>query len=54
MRRLRASEPLRKLVRETHLEPSQFIFPLFVVEGEGVRREIGAMPGNCRFRLMSC
>ena len=51
MRRLRASEPLRKLVRETHLEPSQFIFPLFVVEGEGVRREIGAMPGNCQLSI---
>ena len=46
MRRLRATEPLRRLVRETHLEPSQFIYPLFVCPGEGVRREIGAMPGN--------
>ncbi|MCL4402676.1 MAG: porphobilinogen synthase [Acidobacteria bacterium] len=46
MRRLRATESLRNLVRETHLEPSQFILPLFVCPGEGVRREIGAMPGN--------
>ena len=46
MRRLRASEPLRRLVRETHLEPSQFVYPLFVCPGEGVRRKIGAMPGN--------
>jgi porphobilinogen synthase len=46
MRRLRATEPLRRLVREIHLEPSQFILPLFVCPGEGVRREIGAMPGN--------
>src|SRR5574340_41368 len=46
MRRLRASEGLRNLVRETHLEPSGFILPLFVCPGEGVRREIGAMPGN--------
>src|SRR5437764_1262743 len=45
-RRLRASEPLRDLVRETHLQPSQFILPLFVCPGEGVKREIGAMPGN--------
>jgi porphobilinogen synthase len=51
MRRLRASEPLRNLVRETHLEPSQFIFPLFVVEGEGVRREIGSMPGNYQLSI---
>jgi porphobilinogen synthase len=46
MRRLRASEALRSLVRETRLEPSQFIFPLFVVPGEGIRREISSMPGN--------
>jgi len=46
MRRLRATEALRNLVRETHLEPGQLILPLFVVPGEGVRREIGAMPGN--------
>ncbi|MDX2151877.1 MAG: porphobilinogen synthase [Bryobacteraceae bacterium] len=46
LRRLRASEPLRRLVRETRLEPAQFILPLFVCPGEGVRREIGSMPGN--------
>src|SRR5277367_4404069 len=45
-RRLRATEPLRALVRETHLDPSQFVLPLFVCPGEGVRREIGSMPGN--------
>jgi len=46
MRRLRGSEPLRQLVRETRLEPKQFILPLFVCPGTGVRREIGSMPGN--------
>jgi porphobilinogen synthase len=46
MRRLRSTEPLRRLVRETRLDPAQFILPLFVCPGEGVRREIGAMPGN--------
>ncbi|MCS7315030.1 MAG: porphobilinogen synthase [Bryobacterales bacterium] len=46
MRRLRAREALRRLVRETHLEPSQLILPLFVCPGQGVRREISAMPGN--------
>jgi porphobilinogen synthase len=51
MRRLRASEPLRSLVRETRLEPSQFVLPLFVCPGEGVRREIGAMPGNCQLSV---
>ena len=46
MRRLRATPPLRALVRETRLEPSQFILPFFVCPGDGVRREISAMPGN--------
>jgi porphobilinogen synthase len=46
MRRLRASEPMRSLVRETRLDPAEFILPLFACPGEGVRREIGAMPGN--------
>ena len=46
LRRLRSSEPLRRLVRETSLEPSDFILPLFAVEGEGVRKEIRSMPGN--------
>jgi porphobilinogen synthase len=45
LRRLRATEPLRTLVRETRLEPSNFILPLFVCEGEGVRRAISSMPG---------
>jgi len=36
---------MRSLVRETHLEPSALIYPLFVCEGEGVRREISSMPG---------
>ena len=46
MRRLRVSEPMRKLVRETQLEPTDFILPLFAVPGKGVRREISSMPGN--------
>lgn len=45
-RRLRASENLRRLVRETRLEASNFVLPLFVVEGEGIRKEISSMPGN--------
>ena len=51
MRRLRATASLRNLVRETRLEPSQFILPLFVVPGEGVRKEIGAMPGNYQMSI---
>jgi len=46
MRRLRRSEAVRRLVRETHLEPSGMVLPLFVCPGEGVKREIGSMPGN--------
>jgi len=46
MRRLRASDPLRRLVRETRLDPAQFILPLFVCPGKGVRHEISSMPGH--------
>jgi len=42
---MRQSEPLRALVRETHLIPTNFIYPLFVCPGEGVRKEISSMPG---------
>jgi len=45
LRRLRSSAAMRSLVRETHLEPSALIYPLFLCEGEGVRREISSMPG---------
>src|SRR5277367_5336327 len=45
MRRLRRTEALRSLVRETHLHPGALIYPLFLCEGEGVRREVSSMPG---------
>jgi porphobilinogen synthase len=45
LRRLRSSEPLRALVRETTLDPGDFIYPLFLCPGEGVRREVSSMPG---------
>jgi porphobilinogen synthase len=45
MRRLRKSEAMRRLVRETSLAPSQLILPFFVCSGEGVRKQIGSMPG---------
>src|SRR5262245_47540290 len=51
MRRLRASEGLRSLVRETRLAPSQFILPLFVCPGEGIRRPISSMPGNFQLSI---
>jgi porphobilinogen synthase len=44
-RRLRRTEAIRSLVRETRLTPDCFILPLFVCEGRGVRREISSMPG---------
>lgn len=45
-RRLRTSESIRRLVRETRLDPARFILPLFVCPGEGIKREISSMPGN--------
>src|SRR5512139_1246447 len=44
-RRLRRTETLRRMVRETSLSPDDFIYPLFVTSGKGVRREISSMPG---------
>ena len=44
-RRTRRTETLRRMVRETRLSPDNFIYPLFVVHGEGIRSEIGSMPG---------
>ena len=44
-RRLRRTETLRDLVRETTLEPADFVYPLFVVAGEGMRRPVESMPG---------
>jgi len=44
-RRLRRTEAIRRLVRETRLTPDCFIYPLFVCDGEGVRREVSSMPG---------
>ena len=48
MRRLRTTDSIRTLVRETRLEPSQFILPLFACPGEGVRKPISSMPGNAQ------
>jgi porphobilinogen synthase len=50
-RRLRATESMRNLVRETRLDPAQFILPLFVCPGQGIRREIGSMPGNYQMSI---
>ncbi len=45
-RRLRNSPAIRDFVRETSLRASDFVYPLFIVEGEGFRREISSMPGQ--------
>ncbi len=45
MRRLRRTAALRRLVAETHVVPSQLVWPQFVVHGEGVRRPIATLPG---------
>src|SRR5258708_12239816 len=45
LRRMRQSDSLRSLVRETRLTPTGFIYPLFICPGEGVRKEISSMPG---------
>lgn len=50
-RRLRSNDIIRKMVCETHLSPEQFIYPLFVCPGEGVKKEITAMPGNYQWSV---
>jgi porphobilinogen synthase len=45
-RRLRASEGIRTMVRETRLAPEQLVYPMFVCPGEGIKKEISSMPGN--------
>jgi porphobilinogen synthase len=50
-RRLRTNESIRTLVRENIITPSDFLVPLFVVEGKGVKEEIPSMPNYFRFSL---
>jgi porphobilinogen synthase len=45
-RRLRANENVRRMIRETKLSPDDFIYPLFVVHGRGIKQEISSMPGQ--------
>jgi len=45
LRRLRRTETLRSLVRETRLTPEAFVYPLFVCPGAGIRKEVRSMPG---------
>jgi len=48
-RRLRVNPTVRELVQETRLSPYHLIYPMFVCPGEGVKKEIPSMPGNCQF-----
>ena len=50
-RRLRQNEAIRSLVRETNISPNDFLVPLFVVEGRGIKEEIASMPNYYRFSL---
>jgi porphobilinogen synthase len=50
-RRLRETRNIRDLVRETILTSADFIFPIFVVEGENIKVEISSMPGNYHFSI---
>ena len=50
-RRLRQSSALRQLVQENSLSPQDFIYPLFIEEGQGSRQPIGALPGQFRLTL---
>ena len=50
-RRLRGSETLRKMVRETRMDKSSLIYPLFVMEGNGIQEEIPSMEGQYRYSL---
>ena len=50
-RRLRTTEAIRSLVRETSITPNDFIVPMFVVEGENIKEEIASMPNYYRYSL---
>ncbi|HEY5091282.1 MAG TPA: porphobilinogen synthase [Polyangia bacterium] len=51
LRRLRRTPALRRLVRETTLGPDNFIYPLFVCPGKGIKREIPSLPGQFHFSV---
>ncbi|MEL7532023.1 MAG: porphobilinogen synthase [Bacteroidota bacterium] len=52
-RRLRQNAMIRAMVQENHLSPADFIAPLFIVEGQGIKEEISSMPGYFRYSLDS-
>jgi len=51
LRRLRMNESVRKMVRETRLAPENFIYPMFVCPGKGVKKEITSMPSNYQWSV---
>lgn len=50
-RRLRANKQIRRLVRETHLNKSDLIYPLFVIEGENIKNPVDSMPGVYQYSV---
>lgn len=50
-RRLRGNAAIRKMVRETRIDPSSLIYPLFVIDGENIQEEISTMPGQFRYSV---
>jgi porphobilinogen synthase len=51
LRRLRKTAAIRDMFRETHLSPADFIYPLFIVEGENVKKEISSMPSQFQLSI---
>lgn len=51
MRRLRRTENIRKMVRESHIRIDELIYPLFVIEGENICQPIESMPGICQYSI---
>ena len=51
MRRMRKNETIRSMVREVHLTMKDFIYPMFVVPGHGIKEEIKAIPRNYHFSV---
>ena len=50
-RRLRRDGRIRSLVRETRLHPGDFVYPLFVIEGEGIENPVESMPGVFQYSI---
>lgn len=51
LRRLRSNPSIRELVQETHLQVTNFIYPLFITHGKNVKREIASMPGQFHYSV---